>query len=202
MSAQGVWRCVAGVVPFLVVLGASGSAVGGVLDQEQLLYNGGTSARTLPGYTVWQSFTAGLTGTLDEIDMGFFNDMSGDGTLRIYEGRGTKGSMLQELNVPVIGITQQGPTWNDWVVSAPVTAGLEYTFEFTPNPLTLPDPYGVCIGAYNPYSRGVFGLNDPSGSYETDFDMVFRTYVAVPAPAGLMVLGGLALGRRRARAGA
>jgi hypothetical protein len=47
------------------------------VDQQQLVYDGGTSARTLPGYTVWQSFTAGLTGTLAEIDMGFFNDMSG-----------------------------------------------------------------------------------------------------------------------------
>ncbi|MBK7403867.1 MAG: hypothetical protein IPJ41_04330 [Phycisphaerales bacterium] len=187
----------AALVSLVVMASASGVVLGGVVDQENLLYNGGTSARTLPGYTVWQAFTAGKTGTLDQIDMGFFNDMSGDGTLRIYEGRGTQGSLLQQRPVPVIGITQQGPTWNDWTVSVPVTAGLEYTFEFTPNPNTLPDPYGVCIGAYNPYARGVFGLNDPSGSYETEFDMVFRTYVAVPAPAGLLVLGGLVVRRRR-----
>lgn len=179
------------------VLLAVGCASAGVLDQEQTLYNGGTSARTLPGYTVWQSFTAGYTGTHSQIDMGFFNDMSGDGTLRIYEGRGTHGALMQTLAVPVIGITQRDPTWNQWGVSAPVTAGVEYTFEFTPNPNTLPDPYGVCIGTPNPYPRGVFGLNDPSGSYETDFDMVFRTYVTVPAPAGLAAMAGLMAGRRR-----
>lgn len=188
-----------GFAAWILIAAGAGTALGGVVDQESLVYNGGTSARTLPGYTVWQSFTAGRTGTLDEIDMGFFNDMSGDGTLRIYEGRGTKGSMLQERAVPVVGITQRDPTWNDWTVSVPVTAGIEYTFEFTPNPNTLPDPYGVCIGTPNPYSRGVFGLNDPSGSYETNFDMVFRTYVAIPAPTGLLLFGALLPARRRAR---
>ncbi|MCC7390445.1 MAG: hypothetical protein IT431_16960 [Phycisphaerales bacterium] len=193
-------ECRAGLASVAVLVSVlAGASAGGVLDQEQLLYNGGTSARTLPGYTVWQSFTAGLTGTLDTIEMGFFNDMSGDGVLRIYEGRGTHGALLQQLNVPVVGITQQGPTWNLWAVNAQVTAGLQYTFELTPNADTLPDPYGVCIGAYDPYTRGVFGINDPSGSYETEFDMVFRTRVAVPAPAGLAVLGlgGLVLRRRR-----
>jgi len=40
-----------------------------ILDQEQVRYDGGTSARTQLGYTVWQSFTAGKTGTLVQIDM-------------------------------------------------------------------------------------------------------------------------------------
>src|SRR5262245_50719091 len=86
------------------------------LDQQQLLYNGGMSARTLPGYTVWQSFTAGLSGTLTQIDMGFFNSMSGDGVLRVYAGSGTQGPLLQTLTVPVTGITQSPPTWNSWTV--------------------------------------------------------------------------------------
>ena len=34
------------------------------VDQSQLNYNGGMSARNLPEYTVWQSFTAGTTGSL------------------------------------------------------------------------------------------------------------------------------------------
>lgn len=186
-----------GSVAAVAAVGAA--AWGGVLDQQQLLYNGGTSARTLPEYTVWQSFTPGYTGTLSQIDMGFFNDMTGDGVLRIYQGRGTHGTLLQELPVPVIGITQRDPTWNQWAVNAPVTAGSEYTFEFTPNPDTLPDPYGVCIGTPDPYARGVFGLNDPSGSYETNFDMVFRTYVNVPAPTGVLTLAGLGAAAWRRR---
>lgn len=146
-------------------------------DQQQLVYSGGTSARTLPGYSVWQSFTPSISGILTEIDMGFFNDMSGSGQLIILSGDGTSGPVLQTLTVPVRGITQPEVTWNTWAVNVPVTAGSLYTFEFTPNAATLPDPYGVAIGVGNPYPRGVMGLDDPSGSYRTDFDLVFRTFV-------------------------
>jgi hypothetical protein len=148
-----------------------------VLDQQQLVYNGGTSARTLPGYSVWQSFTPSISGTLTEIDMGFFNDMAGSGQLQVLSGDGTAGSVLQTLTVPVVGITQPGVTWNTWTVRVRVRAGSVYTFKFTPNSATLPDPYGVAIGAGGPYLRGVMGLDDPSGSYRTDFDLVFRTFV-------------------------
>jgi hypothetical protein len=84
------------------------------------------------------------------------------------------------LNVPVVGITQPAVTWNSWSVNVPVIADLEYTFELRPNALTLPDPYGVCLADGDPYPRGGLGINDPSGSYETDFDAVFRTWVTVP----------------------
>jgi hypothetical protein len=147
------------------------------LDQQQRVYDGGTSARTLPGYTVWQSFTPSVSGTLTEIDMGFFNEMSGSGQLQVLSGDGTAGPVLQTLTVPVLGITRPGVTWNEWTVSVPVFAGSLYTFKFTPDAATLPDPYGVAIGAGNPYARGVMGLDDPSGSYRTDFDLVFRTFV-------------------------
>jgi len=160
------------VTSFVVVDGVSG-----VLDQQQLIYNGGTSARTLPGYSVWQSFTPSISGTLSEIDMGFFNDMSGSGELQILSGDGTAGPVLQTLTVSVLGITQPEVTWNAWVVNVPVTAGSRYTFKFTPNAATLPDPYGVAIGVGNPYPGGDMGVDDPSGSYRTDFDMVFRTFV-------------------------
>jgi len=147
------------------------------VDQEQLVYDGGTSARTLPGYAVWQSFTAGATGTLSRIDMGFFNDMSGTARLSILEGEGTGGAELASLDVPVVGLTQAGVTWNAWSVSVPVDAGSVYTFRIVPDAATLPDPYGVAIGSASPYPRGIMGLDDPSGSYATPFDVVFRTYV-------------------------
>src|SRR5262249_59467719 len=97
---------------------APGSARAAViLDQEEVRYDGGTSARTLPGYTVWQSFTAGKTGTLVHIDLGFFNKMSGAGELRIYEGAGTSGEVLQTLKVNVVGLDQREVTWNRWSVN-------------------------------------------------------------------------------------
>jgi len=172
-----------------------------VLDQQQTLYNGGLSALTLPGYTVWQSFTAGLSGTLTEIDMGFFNDISGDGTLQIFDGQGTSGTLLQTLVVPVIGITQPDVTWNYWTtVNVPVVAGQMYTFNFIPDAATLPNPYGVALGAPDPYpgpppyAGGVMGENIPSANQTTNFDLVFRTYVQlVPEPASyqMALLAGL-----------
>lgn len=196
-SCQRGRRSIRGMSVLTALACAGAASWGGILDQQQLVYNGGLSARTLDGYTVWQSFTAGLTGTLSEIDMGFFNDMSGDAVLRIYSGSGTHGTMLQTLPVPVVGVTQPAVTWNNWTVSVFVQAGLEYTFEITPNASSLPDPYGVCVGSNSPYSGGVMGLEDPSGSYETDFDIVFRTYVTIPAPASVCVLGLGTIGRRR-----
>ena len=160
-----------------ILLMLSASRLVAAVDQEQLVCNAGTSARTLPGYAVWQSFTAGASGTLSRIDMGFFNDMSGTARLSILEGEGSAGAELASLDVPVVGISQAGATWNSWIVGVPVVAGSIYTFRIVPDAATLPDPYGVCVGSDSPYARGVMGLDDPSGTYPTEFDVVFRTYV-------------------------
>ncbi len=173
-----------------------------VLDQEQTQYYGGLSARTLPGYAVGQSFTAGLTGTMTEIDMGFFNNIAGNGRLIIFTGAGPEGTILETLPVTVTSITGTGVSWNDWTVDVPVVAGSQYTFMFTPNAATIPDPYGVCIGSEDSYAGGNLYLQDSSGAVTKFFQSVFRTYVDVnsspsptpaplpgPAPAGTSYLG-------------
>jgi hypothetical protein len=144
-------------------------------DQEQTVYDGGMSARTLHGCAVWQSFTAGSTGILAEIDLGFFNDMSGRAQLDVYHGEGRDGTVLQSLQVTVTGITQKSVTWNTWKTQAPVVKGEVYTFSITP--VSLPDPYGLALGSHNPYSGGALGVDDPSGSHPTKFDAVFRTFI-------------------------
>jgi hypothetical protein len=109
--------------------------------------------------------------------MGFFTNMSGFGELRIYEGDGTAGRVLQTLRVSVAGSAQPGMTWNRRCVNLPVTGGRRYTFELRPDRNTLPDPYGVAVGSPNLDPGGRLGLNDPSGSYPTEFNAVFRTWV-------------------------
>jgi hypothetical protein len=170
------------VAPTPVEKQVAGS-VGGhvIMDQEQVQHNGALSARTLPGYTIWQSFTAGRTGTLVHIDMGFLNDMAGVGELRIYEGAGTSGELLQARMVNVVAFDRGGMTWNRWSVKVPVVGGRRYTFELKPDRKSLPDPYVAATDSRHPYSGGAFGLTDPAQSGATDFNGVFRTWVDIGA---------------------
>ncbi|MGB3076688.1 MAG: T9SS type A sorting domain-containing protein [Chitinophagales bacterium] len=158
-----------------VVLVASGNGSSLTLDQSQTLYNGGTSARNLPGYSYWQSFVAGVSGTLVQIDAGFFTYINGTGYWTVWEGSGTSGAMLdsQALNISCSG----GNCLLSFTEDIPITAGETYTFQIRGGP-GMPDPYGLQIGAGNPYTNGVMGFVDPSGTYLTEFDWVFNTYVA------------------------
>jgi len=151
------------------------ACAGCVQDQSQLVYSCGTSARNLPQYTVWQSFTAGMTGTLCRIDMGFFNFINGTGTLKIYTGTGTGGTLLQTLGVTVSG---NGTFMQTFIVSAPVTSGQVYTFQFIPiQGGGIPDPYGVQCTMPSAYPGGEYDITDPSGTYPMNGDLIFITYV-------------------------
>jgi hypothetical protein len=157
-----------------VVLIASANGDSLTLDQSQTLYNGGTSARNLPGYSYWQSFTAGVTGTLVQIDAGFFTYIDGTGYWTVWEGSGTTGAMLdsQELNIFCDG----GNCLLSFEENIPVIEGNVYTFQIRAG-TGMPDPYGLQIGAGDPYGDGVMGFVDPSGTYLTEFDWVFNTWV-------------------------
>lgn len=157
-----------------VILIASGNGGAVALDQSQNFYNGGTSARNLPGYSYWQSFQAGMTGTLVEIEAGFFTYINGTGYWTVWEGSGTGGVMLdsQALTIYCSG----GNCLIAFEENIPVTAGNTYTFQIRGGP-GMPDPYGLQIGAGNPYVNGEMGFVDPSGTYLTEFDWVFKTYV-------------------------
>ncbi len=147
------------------------------IDQSQLNYNGGMSARNLPGYSEWQNFTANATGTLCQIDVGLFNFMSGTGTFKIFNGAGTGGSLLQSQTVTISGT---GNFFFTFSVAVPVVAGSVYTFQLIPiQGGGLPDPYGVQVESPGTYAGGELNIVDPSGTYPTGFDMVFKTYVTV-----------------------
>lgn len=178
LSAQ----CTVQIVPPGPIVLAPGDSVelhaiatlDGYLDQTDTLYNGGMSARTLPGYTVWQTFKAGRSGLLTRIEMGFFNYINGIGTFTIYDGAGTTGTILQTGQVNVN--CPSGSCMIPFAANVPVESGQDYTFEFIPG-AGIPDPYGVQVDANNTYSRGIMYITDPSGSYNTGFDMNFATYV-------------------------
>ena len=163
-------------IPWLFLIFIGGYLQAQVLDQSQLVYNGGLSARTLNGYSIFQSFTAGISGTLSKINIGFFNEINGAGTLKIYTGVDTQGILIQSN--PVNVYCQSGSCLLSFPVSAPVLAGQLYTFQFIPGP-GIPDPYGVQIADSGTYQRGNLGSIDPSGIDQTDFSMVFQTFVTL-----------------------
>lgn len=144
------------------------------VDQQQLLYLGGESARNLPGYSTWQSFTAGVTGDLVQIDQGFFNEMTGTATLNIFTGTGNGGTLLYSETVTISGA---GNFWETFVIDPPVpiTETEVYTFEIVPDLAGgLPDPYGVQVsGPADNYAGG-------RCEFDVTWDDVFKTYVSAP----------------------
>ncbi len=161
-----------------VILTALSTGSSSIIDQSQLNSNAGTSARNLPGYSHWQSFTAGQSGILTQLDLGFFNFISGTGTLSFYQGTGTAGIQLSTQTVTVS--CPGGNCLLSFTVNVPVTAGQAYTLHFIPGP-GIPDPYGVQVENPGTYPGGYFTIVDPSGSYPTAFDMLFQTHVSPPA---------------------
>ncbi len=153
------------------------SAKCSLIDQQNLAYNGGMSARNLAGYSEWQSFRVTESGMLCKIDVGLFNFMNGTGIFRIYEGIGIAGSILSEDTVLISG---DGNFFFPFDVYVPVTASSNYTFHLIPIlGGGLPDPYGVQVENPGSYSSGDMYIVDPSGSYSTGFDMIFKTYLEI-----------------------
>lgn len=145
-----------------------------IIDQEQTNYNGGMSALTGPDRSEFQTFIAGMTGTLVQIDMGFFNYISGVGVVNFYAGNGITGTLLNTQNVNV-----NCPSGNCMITfneNSPITAGNAYTFQFIPG-AGMPYPYGVQVQNPGTYNNGELFITDPSGTYPTGMDMVFKTYV-------------------------
>jgi hypothetical protein len=117
-------------------------------------------------YPPWQSFTAGRTGDLVEIDA-MPNTYCGgngiDGDLTIYEGEGTGGVVL--FQEPYAAVPVGGIDLVTFLVDppVPVVAGNQYTFE-------LSGTCGLRHSSDNPYPGGV-------GGGVASIDMVFATRV-------------------------
>ncbi|MES2680053.1 MAG: hypothetical protein V4635_09225, partial [Bacteroidota bacterium] len=87
-----------------------------VVDQSHQIYNIPLSGRTLNGYNIFQSFTAGVTGTLVGIEIVFVDSMAGACTLKLYTGADTSGTLLQIA--PQTVSCQGGPCPVNFIVSA------------------------------------------------------------------------------------
>jgi hypothetical protein len=193
--------CLTALVSLLL---ASSAGASGTFDQSQVLH---TDAANVEGVLSWaQTFTAGLTGNLDQVDLYLFRDFSpGDLTVEIQTVAGgvPSGTVLATATVPEDTIPMSGGVADPpsmWVPvefasGAPVSSGTQYA-------IVLSAPDAPCCnheawrwwsGASNPYPNGRLILSITSGTtwdpyppwYFEGLDATFKTYVtSVPTAMG------------------
>ncbi|MGI4875558.1 MAG: tail fiber domain-containing protein [Janthinobacterium lividum] len=168
------------------LLTVQGSTFGtAALDQQQ------TSGGALAGGTdQWQSFTAGVSGNLTQLDL-YLSSPTGangaPGTLSIYAGEGTGGTLLATQAI-VYNVVSYG-SYQTYSLTTPVAvvAGQKYTYRFqTPTISTQFTYYATA----NPYAGG-------RGSLSATTDFGFRTYVAqalTPAVLTAQAAGNVGIG--------
>lgn len=153
----------AGKLDVAATPGPSGSPI---LDQQNTSNN--YSAYDYVG--TWQSFTPQITGYLSSIEFFtlYVEQPINNGTLTIYQGGGTGGSVLASQQIII-----DNSSWG-WVAvsfSNPpfLESGQVYTFRV----YTSPYAYGVRYSTDNPYAGGRFSIS-------ANYDTVFETYMDAP----------------------
>jgi hypothetical protein len=171
-----------------------GAASAGTLDQQQP--NGGGSGLQVQGtQSVAQTFTAGISGGLDQVDL----KLSGAGgtaptlplmvEIRNATGAGPGATVLANGSVPA-SAAPATPAFVSVAFANPaaVQAGTLYAI-VAYNSDTAPRFWAWAIDPTNPYSRGdsFYTASSPPGATWTSFagnDLSFKTYVSPPQPTG------------------
>jgi hypothetical protein len=178
-----------GCVASLLVPGA---ALADTLDQQQP--NGGSDVRVDTGESIAQTFTAGLTGGLDRVELLLgFPDSAPDAPLTV-EIRGVSAgspdtTALASGSVPSSAVSSTD-AWLPitFATAVPVTAGTKYSIVAYSSvngthsyfwAIDFPDPYPAGGSFYSTVSPpGTWTLAGLGG------DQAFKTYVDVPAVPG------------------
>ena len=172
---------------------APGAALAGTLDQQQTIFDVGTGTID-SGETPAQTFTAGLTGGIDQVDL-HLEPHGAPTTPVTVEIRDTSGgdpgaTVLAAHSVPAASI----PTGGSWVTvnfatPAPVTAGSQYAVLAYSSPVSMTQFYEWGYGG-DLYAGGRFTYASsspppPAGPWTpgSTTDLAFKTYVAPPKAA-------------------
>lgn len=191
---------------------ASVPASAATVDQSQLLYNGGSpfdfgpTVGDYPNYPVGQSFTAGLTGLLTQIDVFSNGQIMGtnDLTMELREGDGTAGTLLGSTTISVgnnafdFGLGGYTVSIDTTGFGVNVTPGSVYTFLFTNVTGSGDLALRGILTAYDtdPYAGGR-AYEGPGYGDQPTWDQMFQTHVqvsAVPIPAAAWLFGSGLLG--------
>jgi gliding motility-associated-like protein len=171
---------------FLVIIAGTGlrswSQCAQVLDQQLTPFNNGTW-----GGTQWQSFTAGVTGKLTQIDLYKNGCETYSFNLNIYSGTGTGGALLYTN-------TYSWNTCSVWINNtipfgtAPIlTAGFIYTYELVMISSSSGSPLGFLSHDGNLYAGGTY-YSSAYGS-QPSWDMDFRTYITPTNAPSISITG-------------
>ncbi len=153
----------------------SGTVSNAVIDQQQTI-----STNTNSGTAHWQSFTAGATGLLTKVDLPLNSPLGAStspGTIKIYLGEGTSGSLLSTTTVTYGNVP--GFLWQSFTLSnfVNITAGNIYTIQFSAPVATA---FWILYHTSNPYAGGI--SDDGAG-----IDYPFKTYVTTLSDALVVI---------------
>ena len=173
-------------------LGATASASAGTLDQQQT--SSSADAGLFATQSVAQTFTAGITGSLDQADLLLFKSGTPAEPLTVEIRNTSAGapgtSVLASASIPTSAIGTAPATFVPVTFTTPaaVTAGTQYALVAYTTHVT--NDYGGWRyqAATNPYSGGAgFSTFDPvppmvGWNQQTGADYAFKTYVTPPPP--------------------
>jgi hypothetical protein len=185
MGSRWMRAVVAGACAACVVL--PGTAVAGTLDQQQP-NGGGVSLQIQNAQSLAQTFTAGLSGGLDQVDL----KLSGASPTQplFVEIRNTAGSapgttVLATGSVPASAAPASATFVSlGFATPPPVTAGTQYAIvAYSATPVS--NRWNWAVDATNPYERGstFFIASSPPGPawmIQAGTDLSFKTYVLTP----------------------
>jgi hypothetical protein len=169
-----------------------GVASAGMLDQQQTATSAGGGLGVASIQTAAQTFTAGITGDLDGIDLYLSKaDATVTDPVTVEIRNASPGFMgttvLAGASIPASAVPIVTPSWiaTTFATPVPVTAGSHYAILAYTN-AAVPKDYGWHGMASDVYAGGTALLSPASPPLFTwlpqeDRDQAFRTYV-VPAP--------------------
>lgn len=174
-------------------LAIAGPASAGTLDQQQPSEAGGSYAIS-SDESLAQSFTAGISGNLDQADLFLtrFGMPSAPMNVQIRNiSSGSPGdSVLASAQVPASAVSDAGGWVSfNFAAPAPVQTGNQYAL-VAYSPATFPSDDAWTAGSGNPYGPGntfMTASSPPAGPWSSNLtnDFAFKTYVAPPtSPSG------------------
>ncbi len=151
------------------------------LDQSNAPANSGGGGFQVnnSGQTVGQSFVAGLTGTLSQVNvyLGSYNFAAGDFRLSIINGDGYGGVVEGTQDFTLSSYPGDGEYAISITNTINITAGNTYTLKFE----GITGSINMLAPSGDIFTNGI--LYYGSGSSFSSYDLWFKTYVTVPTPA-------------------